>query len=45
MFPVLALVELFAIRQQLQAVHLQTLNKVNLSSTFQFYIKGAAVIK
>lgn len=28
MFPVLALLELFAIRQQLQAVHLQTLNKV-----------------
>jgi hypothetical protein len=36
MFPVLALVELVAIRQQLEAVHLQTLNKVNflLQSSF-----------
>lgn len=39
MFPVLALAELFAIRQQLQAVHLQTLNKVNFLPHSSFILR------
>ncbi|KAH8954082.1 hypothetical protein BDL97_08G061300 [Sphagnum fallax] len=43
MFPVLALVELFAIRQQLQAVHLQTLNKERLEIIVNQWVRDSTV--
>jgi hypothetical protein len=43
MFPVLALAELFAIRQQLQAVHLQTLNKERLEIIVNQWVRDSTV--
>ncbi|KAH9554304.1 hypothetical protein CY35_08G057600 [Sphagnum magellanicum] len=43
MFPVLALVELVAIRQQLQAVHLQTLNKERLEIIVNQWVRDSTV--
>jgi len=43
MYPVLTLLELYAIFHQLQAVHLQTLNKERLEIVTDFWVKEGRV--